>query len=239
MSLPREYSDACFDPLPLARLRRTLGKAMHWRYKLFEEKKHSGIVLEKIQGLPLLVTPGVLNPRLMRSGGFFASQLEPPLIPHDSQVLDMGTGSGVCAVAAALHAAHVMAVDISQAAVRCAQLNVALNALDHKVEVLQGDLFAPFCGHRFDVILFNPPFIRGTPRDEADRAWRSTDVAERFASQLKRHLRPSGYALVLLSTYGDPDVYVREFQRNGYRLELAAKRVYVNEKLAILRLVPG
>ena len=78
-----------------------------------------------------------------------------------------------------------------------------LNHMEHKIEVRHGDLFAPVWQERFDLVLFNPPFLRGAARDDRDRAWRSSDVAERFAADLSAHLKPGGLALVLLSTFGD------------------------------------
>ncbi|HSZ07381.1 MAG TPA: methyltransferase [Steroidobacteraceae bacterium] len=194
-------------------------------------------MLENVSGMPLLVTPGVLNPRLMRTGAFFASQLTRAVLPADADVLDMGTGSGVCALAAARHARRVVASDIDESAVRCARINMLLNEADAKVHVLQGDLFEPLGDRRFDVVLFNPPFVRGIPRNNADRAWRSPDMAERFAAGLRAHLRPSGYALVLLSTYGDPRTFIEEFRRHAFEISIVSERSYINEKLAILKLV--
>ena len=193
-------------------------------------------MLEKVGGSPLLVLPGVLNPKLTRTGDFFASQLQTDLVSQDADVLDMGTGSGVCAVAAARHARRVVAVDINPAAVRCARINVLMNALEDRIEVLQGDLFAPVRDRRFDIVVFNPPFIRGIPRDDADRAWRSIDVAERFAAGLTEHLTPAGFALVLLSTYGDACEFVRQFRRWHFDMAVVAERCFVNEKLTLLRL---
>jgi len=220
-------------------LRLALGKLVHWHYRLFRSKGQRHPVLEHVCGMPLLILPGVLNPRLMRTGQFFASQLPRLLTSIDAEVLDMGTGSGVCAIAAARHARRVVAVDIDQGAVRCARLNVLLNKADGKIEVLGGDLFAPLSGRRFDVILFNPPFIRAVPRHDADRAWRSVDVAERFAAGLKDYLRPGGYALVLLSTFGDAGAFIQEFRRHDFTATVAAERNFINEKLAILRLTQG
>jgi HemK-related putative methylase len=193
-------------------------------------------VLEQIGGFPLLVTPGVLNPRLTRTGEFFASQLSRALISSDAEVLDMGTGSGVCALFAARYARHVVAVDINPAAARCARINALVNRMDDKIDVLHGDLFSPLSGRRFHVILFNPPFLRGVPRNDADRAWRSTDVAERFTADLREHLRPCGFALVLLSTYGDAAAFTREFHRCGFKMTIVSERSFINEKLTILKL---
>src|SRR5581483_2417147 len=172
----------------------------------------------------------------MRSGEYLAAQLEAQLGTRTADVLDMGTGSGVGAVVAARHARRVVAVDINPTAVRCARANVLLNRLEDRVEVLEGDLFAPVAGRRFDVILFNPPFFQGVPRDDADRAWRSTDVAERFAARLRDHLAPGGFALVLLSSVGGAPEFLRQFQRHDFAMTAAAEREYVNEKLILVKL---
>jgi HemK-related putative methylase len=219
--------------------RMVIGKALHWRYRLFHRKRQESFVLERIDGVPVLVAPQVLNPRLMRTGEFFATQLSSHLPAHDVEVLDMGTGSGVCALFAARHARGVVAVDINPAAVRCAWVNALMNGLDDKIEVLQGDLFAPVAGRRFDVVLFNPPFVRGAPRNDADRAWRSSDVAERFAAELAGHLKPSGFALLLLSTYGDAPWFVSQLRQRDFALRVVAEREYINEKLSLLRVDAG
>jgi HemK-related putative methylase len=230
---------ALLRPLRLATARNLLGKLIHWRYRLFDRSRHAEAVLERIGGFPLLVTPGVLNPRLMRSGAFFESRLGPALIHSHADVLDMGTGSGICALAAARYARSVVAVDISAAAVRCARANVLLNHFEHRIEVLPGDLFAPVKGRTFDVVLFNLPFYRGVPRDEADRAWRSVDVPERFALGLAEHLKPHGFALVVLSTFGDANGFIHTFRQHGLRPSVLAERSYVNERLTLLELRPA
>jgi len=217
-------------------LRVAIGKMMHWHYQCFQQQRHRNVVLEDVAGLPLLVAPGVLNPRLMRTGAFFASQLRGDLLDRTAEVLDMGTGSGVCAVAAARHARHVVAVDINPAAVRCARINALLNQCEDRIEVIQGDLFAALAGRRFDVVLFNPPFLHGTPANDADRAWRSTDVAPRFAAGLRHHLRPSGFALVLLSSFGSAAWFADQFRRHGFAMAVVGERDFINERLTLLRL---
>lgn len=79
------------------------------------------------------------------------------------RVLDLGTGSGILAIAAAkLGADEVLAVDIDAQAVRVAQENVAVNGLAGRVQVAFGSLAPP--GHwpfaeppnsRFDLVLAN------------------------------------------------------------------------------------
>jgi len=57
------------------------------------------------------------------------------------RVMDVGTGSGILAIAAAkLGATDVLAIDIDPDAVKVARENVALNAVDGHVRVVVGDL---------------------------------------------------------------------------------------------------
>jgi HemK-related putative methylase len=222
--------------LPL--MTRLLGKAMALCYRLIGKDRYDDFRVERVHGMPFVVTPSVFNPKVPRTGEFLASQIDSRLVHRDWDVLDMGTGSGVCALFAAKHARHVVAVDINAAAVRCTGINALLNHLEHKIDVRHGDLFAPVAEERFDLILFNPPFVQGSPRDDRDRAWRSNDVAERFAAGLCAHLKSGGSALVLLSTFGDGYVFLEEFRKQNLEISVLAERRFVNERLTIFRLVP-
>jgi len=79
-------------------------------------------------------------------------------------ILDIGTGSGAIALALAkeIDNAHVVATDISAAALALARQNARSLKLDDKMEFHQGDLFAPV-EEVFDIVVCNPPYI---PEDE-------------------------------------------------------------------------
>src|SRR5579862_4552080 len=111
-------------------MRRLLGKAMAFGYRLVGKDRYDDFRLERIHGMPFIVTPSVFNPKVPRTGEFLASQIDSRLVQRDWEVLDMGTGSGICAVFAARHARRVVAVDINAAAVRCAGINALLNHLE-------------------------------------------------------------------------------------------------------------
>ncbi|HEX7103987.1 MAG TPA: methyltransferase domain-containing protein [Nitrolancea sp.] len=194
------------------------------------------IVIENVAGMPLIVLPHVFNPHLLRSGEFFATQIVAGLVRPGETVLDLGTGSGICAVAAAQLSNHVVAVDINPEAVRCARINTLLNRVEPSVDVRQGDLFAPVAVERFDVVLFNPPFYLGTPNGLRDHAWRSNEVVARFAAELADHLTPNGRALVILSTDGEIDRFLTEFQEHHLSIEPVARRDLTNEIFTIYRL---
>jgi release factor glutamine methyltransferase len=218
----------------LARLvsRLYLNALLPWRRRRIRRP-----VLERIDGVPFVVLPAVLNPVVFRSGAFLArtvadSPLAAPSRP-DARALDMGTGSGVGAVFAARRGFRVVGVDLNPEAVRCARANVLLNGVEDRIEVRHGDLFAPVAGERFDLVLFNPPFFRGAPQGNFDLAWRSTDVFERFAQGLPEALSPGGRALVLLSTDGDARGMLAALARAGFAVTVAARRHFGNEIMTV------
>jgi HemK-related putative methylase len=216
------------------------GRLLRLAYRLAGTDRYDRLRIERVLDLPVVVLPSVANPNVLRTGAFFASRIDARLVAADADVLDMGTGSGVCALFAARHARRVVAVDINPGAARCATVNALLNHLDARVEVRQGDLFAPVSRERFDLVLFNPPFLVGPPKDARDAAWRSSDVPQRFAAGLAAHLKPGGAALVLLSSFGDAcPIYEAELLARGFRLDVFARRRYINETVTIVRATPA
>jgi release factor glutamine methyltransferase len=216
-----------------------LQRALAWSKRLRGLHRYDDFRLEHVRDATLLVTPSVFNPKLLRTGSFFAEQLDSNLVVPTAEVLDMGTGSGVCAIICARRARRVVAIDINPAAVECARLNALRNHVGHKVDVRQADLFSGVPGERFDLVLFNPPFLGGAPRDDRDRAWRAQDVAPRFAAGLGAHLTPDGCALVLLSSFGDPSEFLTQFRRHDLEISLLTRRRLIGERLAIFRVRPA
>jgi release factor glutamine methyltransferase len=80
-----------------------------------------------------------------------------------TRILDIGTGSGAIAVAAAVtlgDKAAVTAVDISRGALECAKRNAEANGAGGAVRFIESDLFGALPeGEKFDVIISNPPYI--------------------------------------------------------------------------------
>jgi len=219
-----------------SRLGRFLGKLLGLGYRIVGTHHYDRLQTVRVLGLPIVVMPSVANPKLLRTGAFFASRIDARLVTADAEVLDMGTGSGICALFAARHARRVVAVDVNPEAVRCAAVNALLNHLDARIDVRRGDLFGPVTGERFDLVLFNPPFLIGAPLDPRDAAWRSSDLPRRFAAGLAEHLKPGGAALVLLSSFGDAcPRFEAELRARGFALEAIARRRYINETVTLLR----
>ena len=111
-------------------------------------------------GIRIEVGPGVLIPRpetelMCEEAIRHLSGLDQP------QVLDLCTGSGciALAIAHAVPTSTVTGVDISPEALAYARGNAEANAVGN-VRMLEGNLYAPVHGMRFDLIVSNPPYIR-------------------------------------------------------------------------------
>ena len=110
-------------------------------------------------GLEFIVTPDVLIPR-PETELLVDLALERLPAERPARVLDLGTGSGAVALAIAAHrpAAHVLAVDRSQAALCVARDNA--NHLDiGNVTFQQSDWYLQVRAKNFDIIVANPPYL--------------------------------------------------------------------------------
>jgi SAM-dependent methyltransferase len=73
--------------------------------------------------------------------------------------LDLCAGPGMLALHAAGVANRVVAVEQAPESAQLARLNTHLNRLSHRIDVLEGDLYAPVSGERFDTVIANPPML--------------------------------------------------------------------------------
>jgi HemK-related putative methylase len=217
--------------------RRAFRTLLRIKLALVDRRKYESVVLEHVAGMPIVVLPDVFNPSLLRSGEFLVQQLHrQDLLPRGSRVLEMGCGAGAASIFAALQGCDVVAVDVNSSAVRCTQINALLNKVD--IDVRQGDLYNPVAADRFDVVLFNPPYYRGTPASLLDSAWRSPDVIERFSTELESHLTLDGHALVVLSSDGERDSFLQTFRNHGFSCDVVAHRDLINETLGVYQVSP-
>ena len=126
------------------------------------------------------------------------------------RVLDLGTGSGCLAIAAAraLPRARVDAADISAAALEVAGANVRLHRLGRRVRLVRSDHFRALRGSTYDIILTNPPYVgarelqglppeyRHEPRVALAAGRTGLDSVRIILRDAGRHLRPRGLLVV-------------------------------------------
>lgn len=216
-------------------VRRLYGALLHLRYRALQSHRHRRVVLERPGGLEILVLPEVFNPALFRTGPFFVESLQREVDEGDGPVLELGTGTGIGALAMARRGHRVVATDVSADAVRCARVNSLLHRLEERIDVREGDLFAPVEGERFPTIVFHPPFWAGEPRNPSEVAFRAGDLAHRFAMGLADHLAPGGAAFLLLSTDGLGAGFLERLAGHGFVVEARRRRDLWNEVLTLYR----
>ena len=118
-----------------------------------------------LQGHKFIADKRVIVPRSPISE-LLSEQLNPWVVDPENtaDILDMCTGSGCLAILAALAFpnATVDAVDVSDYAIRLANVNVAMYGLEHQVNVIQSDLFEVLGNKQYDFIICNPPYVNST-----------------------------------------------------------------------------
>ena len=114
-------------------------------------------------GYPIAVNSDVLIPRFETEELVLnvIQEIDEYFFDQAITVLDVGTGSGAiaCALKAECPKIHMFASDISEDALKQAQLNA--DNIQVNVEFYQGDMLQPFIDHsiKADVIVCNPPYI--------------------------------------------------------------------------------
>src|SRR5688572_7707507 len=125
------------------------------------------------------VTPDVLIPRPETEHLVIAlldHVKQRPKTGASLEIADIGTGSGAIAVCAAkyLPQSHVMAIDISPAALAVAKRNAERHGAADRIEFIESSLFASVPAERqFDYIVSNPPYV-----STAEMAELAKDVRE-------------------------------------------------------------
>jgi release factor glutamine methyltransferase len=141
---------------------------------------------------------------------------------RDRYVLDVGTGGGALAVAAAQAGARsVTAVDLSRRSVAAAWVNSRLARA--RVHVRRGDLFDPVAGRRFGLVVSNPPYVPAAtdalPRYRKARCWDAGPdgraLLDRICAGVADVLTPDGAVLLVHSAVCDTECTLAALQRAG------------------------
>jgi ribosomal protein L3 glutamine methyltransferase len=188
-----------------------------------------------IQGVPFYVDERVIVPRSyigeIMAGDMFAGH-EDSLIPEPNReetILDLCTGSACLAILAAMRFenAHVCAADLSEEALEVARINIGKHKLQARVELFQGDLFAPLGTRKFDLILANPPYVAQAEVEAFDVEYRAEpvmahvsgpdglDITRRILAEAPKHLTKGGMLICEIGT--GRDLLAEEFPDLAFR----------------------
>ncbi|MBD3164665.1 methyltransferase [Candidatus Woesearchaeota archaeon] len=137
--------------------------------------------------------------------------------------LDMGTGSGIQAKAAASSkkVVKVFALDINRQAVgHCREIR------NKKIICLKSDLFMVFRGNRdyrdlkFDTIIFNPPYLPEEKKDKdiaLDGGEKGYELIQKFLNQAKFYMKPRTIILLVFSSFTGRDKVNQYLLKKGFR----------------------
>jgi release factor glutamine methyltransferase len=175
---------------------------------------------------------------MLRAPGVYAAQGDTFLLVSalrrehprpGSRVLDIGTGSGALAVAAAQLGASVTAVDVSRRALGTAWANAALRG--KRIGVRAGNLLEPVRGRRFDLVLSNPPYVpspgEALPVRGVARAWDAgpggRSLLDRLCRDVPSVLAPGGAVLLVHSALCGVEATRSALERAGLRARVVAR----------------
>ncbi len=189
------------------------------------------VIRQKLAGFTFTVRPTVFNPADFISSKVFISYIK-SLDLSGKKILDMGSGSGVVSIIASSKGASCTACDINPVAVRCITENALQNNFSAEVTAIESDLFESLQNinrAKFDIIFFNPPYYKGNPTNNFERAFKggpNLEVIDRFLVDAKNFLAPNGRLCLLLSSDMDLDDMFTRLKTAGYDHKI----LHINKK---------
>ncbi|HKX45767.1 MAG TPA: peptide chain release factor N(5)-glutamine methyltransferase [Planctomycetota bacterium] len=178
--------------------------------------------------LSFRVSPDVLTPRPETEILVEAALRRLPGRGQGQRVLDVGTGSGAIALAIAHERpeASITATDLCAKALQIARINADQLHIGEGVRFLEGSLFEPVRGERFELIVSNPPYLaradaEALPPELAHEPEAALfggedgyEVLRPFAAGVKEMLEPGGFTAVEVDP-GQVEAVSRWFSEAG------------------------
>jgi methylase of polypeptide subunit release factors len=206
-----------------ASMTRRFGRLVHFLSYHFVLSRR-GTWRTSAAGMRFTVRPTVFHPRYFISSERFAEFIG-SLDLRGKQVVDVGTGTGILAIAAARSGSeNVIATDINPNAALSVPDNARHNGVGDRVTAVCIDLLSGFAADPlFDVIIANPPKHTLEPHDLADRGWNAgpnhRDIAALFDQACER-LKPDGKLYVMLSAHSELSLIEKLIERAGLRFRV-------------------
>jgi len=147
-------------------------------------------------------------------------------------VLDMGTGIGIQALAASRNksVSSIIAADIDKETVNYCKRNLK----NSKIKVIHSDLFSNI-SEKFDTIIFNPPYLP----EEKDLKIKDAalyggiegiELIERFFLQVKKYLNKNGIMLMVFSSITGKTKVNDIIKKSGFKFkELDRQHIFFED----------
>lgn len=194
----------------------------------------------RVGDVSIEVAPSVFHPVVFVTSKMFAAYLRACDLTAQ-RVVEVGTGSGILAISAALAGARdVLALDINPAAVNAARDNADRNGVGPRLEARLSNLFSAVrADEHFDVIICSPPSFAGEPCDIADHAWFAGPGYSHLRGLFRgmKHLADGGQMLLLLSSDTNIALLRSWADEAGFDWQQIADKSIVIERFIIFRLI--
>ncbi len=157
--------------------------------------------------------------------------LEYARVPEEGVVLDMGCGYGVIGITLAKlnPRLRVYMVDVNPRAVELARYNARLNGVEDRVVVLEGSLYEPVKGLRFNAIFSNPPLAAGMRVVEGIVLGAPEHLVEGGSLQMVLRKGAERIARLMERVFGGDEVVAR---KKGYTILYAEYKPGGDEELS-------
>lgn len=163
------------------------------------------------------------------------------------RILEIGCGSGIVALSNAKQNPknEVVGVDINSDAVNCASKNAKLNNIKN-VKFMKSNLFSELSeSMKFNVILFNPPYLPTTPQEKVigklnaafDGGRDGRKVFDKFLSQFDKYLGSNGIVLLIQSSLNNLKKTEQILEKKGFKIEILESESFFFERLYLLKIV--
>ena len=162
-------------------------------------------------------------------------------IKENQSVLEIGTGSGIVAMYASRFSDNITVTDINFDACELARRNFEANNIEN-IEILFGNLFEVVENRKFDVILFNTPYLP-TEDDEVlenyinyafDGGLNDRKIIDLFLNEVKNHLNDGGIVQMIQSSLSDNEETLKKFDELGFIAEIKASEHFFFEDITLI-----
>ena len=137
-------------------------------------------------------------------------------------VLEIGCGTGLVSLFASLNSNSVTCVDIKKYALDCCSNNILLNKKEN-MKVIYSNLFSAFNDEKFDLILFNTPYLPvedNELEDEYSLSWDGgkdgREVIDKFINKVGDYLTSNGTVQLVQSSLSNCQASLDLLKENGF-----------------------
>ena len=162
-------------------------------------------------------------------------------IKEGQSVLEIGTGSGIVAMYASRLTDKITVSDINFDACELARKNFEANNIEN-IEILFGNMFEPVENRKFDVILFNTPYLP-TEDDEViddtinyafDGGLNGRKVIDLFLNEVGNHLNDGGIVQMIQSSLSGNEETLEKLDSLGFIAEIKASEHFFFEDITLI-----